>query len=561
MFSKSTFEQNHPLVFKIIKMSTKKIILFGAIWLSIFNFCNGQEMFQKLFGTSNNGETGYSILQKQTGNYIVGGIEVPASGNGNFFIAELDPLGSVVWQKKYGAQGTPNYCKLKKTERGEYLLIVSSYTTISGILNYNQFIFKTDSIGNLVWSKSYSNLFLNNFSINKTNNELFLIGRETNSSLPSSIVLINLDSLGNNIWVKKFSSSYKNIFAKDILHLMDGSLTLNASISDTAVSIYRITQPLVIKLDSIGNIIYSNQYETAYSNYPGEMALLNSGNIIMAVESSMWSFESYYGYPTIIELSSNGDINRTNTNNSFISSGLNLLSTRKGEIVLSGRGMNMTTNMDPIDCFILKMDSLGNQKICKVYSYNTLSGNGASEWGHSIYETNDNGFIVSGMLDETYTYNYSKDVLLIKTDSLLNSGCHQQPIAITDSSLPFLKTPIVLGSNSISLLPTSINISLISASNYVTNTICGTVGIEDLLHQEIRPTIYPNPATNDLTITYKPETKNAVVEIYNSVGQQVKQIALVEENQQITIADLTNGLYIMKLNDGKNSATQRFVKQ
>jgi hypothetical protein len=73
--------------------------------------------------------------------------------------------------------------------------------------------------------------------------------------------------------------------------------------------------------------------------------------------------------------------------------------------------------------------------------------------------------------------------------------------------------------------------------------------------------VYPNPASSDLTIAYKPETKTAVVEIYNSIGQQVKQIALVDENQQITIADLSNGLYILKLNDGKNSATQRFVKQ
>jgi hypothetical protein len=34
--------------------------------------------------------------------------------------------------------------------------------------------------------------------------------------------------------------------------------------------------------------------------------------------------------------------------------------------------------------------------------------------------------------------------------------------------------------------------------------------------------VYPNPASSDLTIAYKPETKNAVVEIYNSIGQQVK---------------------------------------
>ncbi len=73
--------------------------------------------------------------------------------------------------------------------------------------------------------------------------------------------------------------------------------------------------------------------------------------------------------------------------------------------------------------------------------------------------------------------------------------------------------------------------------------------------------VYPNPASSDLTIAYKPETKTARIEIYNSIGQQVKQIALVDENQQIAIADLSNGLYILKLNDGKNSATQRFVKQ
>jgi hypothetical protein len=96
----------------------------------------------------------------------------------------------------------------------------------------------------------------------------------------------------------------------------------------------------------------------------------------------------------------------------------------------------------------------------------------------------------------------------------------------------------------------------------ITINVVHTTGVNSIISKAANPIkIYPNPASSDLTIAYKPETKNAMVEIYNSIGQQVKQIALVDENQQITIADLTNGLYILKLNDGKNSATQRFVKQ
>lgn len=73
-------------------------------------------------------------------------------------------------------------------------------------------------------------------------------------------------------------------------------------------------------------------------------------------------------------------------------------------------------------------------------------------------------------------------------------------------------------------------------------------------------TLYPNPANTQITIAYKAETKNARIELFNATGQKINSFVYFNQLQTIDISGFPNGLYLIKITDGKNSSVQRFVK-
>ena len=89
-----------------------------------------------------------------------------------------------------------------------------------------------------------------------------------------------------------------------------------------------------------------------------------------------------------------------------------------------------------------------------------------------------------------------------------------------------------------------------------------TVGVNDVPQNESSLSIYPNPATENITINFISTSKNILVKIYDVSGRLVKNIDNVTSGEStINISELENGLYIINITDGKSSATKRFVKQ
>jgi len=81
---------------------------------------------------------------------------------------------------------------------------------------------------------------------------------------------------------------------------------------------------------------------------------------------------------------------------------------------------------------------------------------------------------------------------------------------------------------------------------------------------KIRLDTYPNPVTSELRITLPLAWQNATVsfDLYNANGQVVKHMVAAKSNQTeiLNVNDLRNGLYIMKVSNGNETAVQRIVK-
>lgn len=89
-----------------------------------------------------------------------------------------------------------------------------------------------------------------------------------------------------------------------------------------------------------------------------------------------------------------------------------------------------------------------------------------------------------------------------------------------------------------------------------------TVGINDAAQDENELSIYPNPASENITINITSTSKNVSVKIYDATGRMVKNMENVKSGENtINVSELENGLYLLNLQDGNNSVTKRFIKQ
>lgn len=67
--------------------------------------------------------------------------------------------------------------------------------------------------------------------------------------------------------------------------------------------------------------------------------------------------------------------------------------------------------------------------------------------------------------------------------------------------------------------------------------------------------VYPNPANNVVTIA---NAAGAQISIYNLAGQEVASVASASANQAINVANLAEGMYVIRVANGNNVSTSKF---
>lgn len=73
--------------------------------------------------------------------------------------------------------------------------------------------------------------------------------------------------------------------------------------------------------------------------------------------------------------------------------------------------------------------------------------------------------------------------------------------------------------------------------------------------------IYPNPATDKITVKAPIVSPDQFISIYDITGHLLLQQPLKEETTDIDISSLSKGVYVAKMGDKKSSTSQRWVKE
>ena len=96
------------------------------------------------------------------------------------------------------------------------------------------------------------------------------------------------------------------------------------------------------------------------------------------------------------------------------------------------------------------------------------------------------------------------------------------------------------------------------ATEFVTDR-CDFVAVEDNI-TESRIKLYPNPATQFITVQIPGVTENGVISIYDITGKIILTQNVYQEFHTINIGEFISGMYLIVIRDGNNNWSENFIK-
>jgi hypothetical protein len=172
---------------------------------------NGVEQWSKSYGEIP-GFYAFSVDQTNDGGYILIGIIFENESNfADIFLCKTDLYGNEEWTKIINVSGEDTANCVKQTSDGGFILTGYSYI-FEGYepIDVYGWLIKTDSLGNIQWTKNCPSLSFSNYVKETTDGGFILTGGITDSfySQNCDVLLIKTDINGNFIWEKIIGEDY-----------------------------------------------------------------------------------------------------------------------------------------------------------------------------------------------------------------------------------------------------------------------------------------------------------------------------------------------------------------
>lgn len=189
------------------------------VWINKLD-SSGNLLWEKSFGGSET-ELAESVVETADGDLVVVGFSFSQDnhltdnkGEADLWVFKIDESGEMIWQKNYGGSAMDWAESVVQDEEGN--LIIAGYTSSNdGDVaenngNYDFWVIKLDSSGNLLWEKTYGDEIDNlaTYVITTQDNNYIVAGYKTDESYVSSQWIIKIEpSAGELLWEKTFEGT------------------------------------------------------------------------------------------------------------------------------------------------------------------------------------------------------------------------------------------------------------------------------------------------------------------------------------------------------------------
>ena len=511
----------------------KKILLTVSLFIITICITAQPIEWQKCLGGTNS-DWAESIQHTTDGGYVVAGtsesIDGDVTGNHGYtdcWVVKLTSLGAIDWQKSLGGANFDQATSIQQTTDGGYIVAGYSESTDGDVTgnhgNYDYWVVKLDSTGTITWQKSLGG---------NGDDEAYYIQQTSD---------------GGYI-VAGMSES------------VDGDVTSNHGYRDF----------WVVKLDSIGGIDWQKCLGGTVGDGANSIQQTTDGGYIVAGHSNSTDGDVTGNHGSwdywVVKLTSTGTIEwQKSLGGTGGDAAFSIQLTADGGYIVAGYSNStdgdVTGNHGSRDYWVVKLDSLG-----AIDWQKSLGGTGIDE-PCSIQQTTDGGYVVAGLSwstdgDVIGTYNYGlTDYWVVKLDS---SGTIDWQKSLGgwdgDDAYSIQQTAdggyIVAGrSNSNSGNVTGNH----GANDSWVVKLSPTVGVDEITKQKMF-SVYPNPASNQITIKATAKLVGAAYTVFDNMGKMVLSGQLKTENTVIELGNLSDGIYLFSIGEN-NKQTFKVIKE
>ncbi|MEO0067787.1 MAG: PQQ-binding-like beta-propeller repeat protein [candidate division WOR-3 bacterium] len=352
-------------------------------------------LWTKTFGQTGS-ETGHCVQQTSDRGYIIAGSR---SGSGVYLI-KTDENGNLQWEKTFGGRGYYGY-SLDQTSDGGY--IIAGFTDSNETGYYDVYLLKTDGNGNLLWDKTLGGAYDDyGYSVGQTSDGGYIIaGKTEDEEGDLDIYLIKIAPDGNLDWQKTFGGATNDV-AYSVQQTSDGGYI----IAGKTVFYFRgeYYEVYLIKTDKDGNLQWQKTFGGEDEDYAYSVEQTDDGGYIIVGMTDSYGARSYDVY--LIKTDPDGNVQWQKTfGGADVDCGYSVQQTSDGGYIIAGFSQSFGAGDD--DLYLIRTDRFGN-----IIWEQTFGGTG-EEWGNSVCQTSDGGFIITG-----HTTSFGAgghDVYLIKT--------------------------------------------------------------------------------------------------------------------------------------------------
>ena len=248
------------------------------VWL-IKTDSRGNKEWDKTFGGSYD-DLAYSIQQTSDGGYIIAGkTKSYGAGESDVWLIKTDSRGNKEWDEVFGGSNSEWACSIQQTSDGGYI--------IAGKTKSDVWLIKTDSRGNKEWDKAFGG---SNFewawSVQQTSDRGYIVAGFTASSGEGHIdvLLIKTDSRGNMEWSKTFGGLYED-WAGSVQQTSDGGYIITGYTSHSLYGVesdIHVSDVWIIKTDSKGNKEWDKTFGGSYGDKALSVQQTSDGGYIIA---------------------------------------------------------------------------------------------------------------------------------------------------------------------------------------------------------------------------------------------------------------------------------------
>jgi len=380
-------------------------MILGMFTLLLVSLSNAQQRWERTYGGTG-GDGGESVQQTSDVGYIVAGPTTSFGDSTQVYLIKTNASGDTLWTKTYGGTSVEwGYSVKQTTDRG---YIVGGYTTSFGNA-YQVYLIKANASGDTLWTRTYGGAGVDvSFSVQQTSDTGYIVAGETSSfGNAYQVYLIKTNASGDTLWTRTYGGAGYD-YGESVQQTQDEGYIVAGETN----SFGNLWQVYLIKTNASGDTLWTRTYGGASTDGCYSVQQTTDGGYIVAGITN--SFGDYYQV-YLIKTNSGGDTLWTRTyGGAGDDYGESVQQTTDGGYIIAGYTTSYGAGND--DVYLIKTNASGDTLWTRTY------GGTSSDYGESVQQTQDGGYIVAGM---TTSFGNSAQVYLIKTDANGSSGAEE----------------------------------------------------------------------------------------------------------------------------------------